>query len=147
MIIVEAEGGQKAQRELCEDSVRYFISRLLPKFRNLEVNIQLIRGLKESEGIYGDCIWEDRNHNPREFTIRVDSAESEDFILDTLAHEMIHVKQYARGELVDMVREPHTCKWMGEILDWTKIKAGDEPWEIEPWSESKQLFEEYKSYK
>ncbi len=118
----------------------------MPRLKNLEVEIELIRNLAGKEGLYGDCTWNDRNHCPRDFTIRMDCNIKLDDIHDTLAHEMIHVKQYVRGELIDLVRSPKMCKWMGELIDWTKLK-NDEPWEKETYERSKLLYEEWKSYK
>ena len=118
----------------------------MPRLKNLEVEIELIRNLADKEGLYGDCTWNDRNHCPRDFTIRMDCNLKLDDIHDTLAHEMIHVKQYVRGELIDLVRSPKMCKWMGELIDWTKLKS-DEPWEKETYERSKLLYEEWKSYK
>jgi hypothetical protein len=144
MIDIEATGGGKKLREEVEDAAFFFLKKLLPRIRNIEINIILKRGLKEKEGLYGDCIWEDRNHRPRVFTIRMDSSVEHDLIFDTLAHEMIHVKQYARGELVDLARASGFSRWKGKMIPW---KSKQEPWEKEPWKRSKKLYEEWKSYK
>jgi hypothetical protein len=144
MIDIEAIGGRKKLREEVEDATFFFLKKLLPRIKTIEINIILKRGLKEKEGLYGDCIWEDKNHRPRVFTIRMDSAVEHDLIMDTLAHEMVHVKQYARGELVDCVRKAGYSRWKGKFYPWNG-KA--EPWEKEPWKRSKKLYEEWKSYK
>jgi hypothetical protein len=74
----------------------------------------------------------------------MDSAVEYDLIMDTLAHEMVHVKQYARGELVDCVRKAGYSRWKGKFYPWN---GKSEPWEKEPWKRSKKLYEEWKSYK
>ncbi len=144
MIIIDVEGGRKAQKAFVKDAGLFYIKRLMPRIKNLTITVKLIRGLTDKDGVCGDCIWEDRNHKPREFTIRIDSKENKEFILDTLAHEMIHVKQYARGELVDLVRKPKMSRFKGKLISW---ESKDEPWEKEPWEKSKALYEDYKSYK
>jgi len=144
MIIIDVIGGTKKLREEVEDATLFFLKRLLPRIKNIEINITLKRGLKDKEGLYGDCIWEDKNHRPRVFAIRMDSSVEHDLIMDTLAHEMVHVKQYARGELVDLVRGAGFSRWKGKMISW---KSSQEPWEKEPWKRSKVLYEEWKSYK
>jgi hypothetical protein len=144
MIIIDVEGGRKAQKAFVKDAGLFYIKRLMPRIKNLAITVKLIRGLTDKDGVCGDCIWEDRNHKPREFTIRIDSKENKEFILDTLAHEMIHVKQYARGELVDLVRKPKMSRFKGKLIPW---ESKDEPWEKEQWEKSKALYEDYKSYK
>jgi hypothetical protein len=144
MIDIEVIGGTKKLREEIEDATFFFLKKLLPRIKTIEININLKRGLKDKEGLYGDCIWEDKNHRPRVFTIRMDSAVDHDLLMDTLAHEMVHVKQYARGELVDLVRGAGFSRWKGEMISW---KSAKEPWEKEPWKRSKVLYEEWKSYK
>jgi len=146
MITLSIRGSNQKIRSELESAFFFYVKRLMPRLKNLEVDIELIRNLADKEGLYGDCSWNDNNHNPRDFTIRIDSYLTLDDIHDTLAHEMIHVKQYVRGELVDLIRSPKMCKWMGELVDWTKLKS-DEPWEKETYERSNVLYEEWKSYK
>ena len=146
MINVSIIGSTKKVREELESAFFFYMKKLLPRTRNIEVEIDLIRNLSGKEGLCGDCTWNDNNHRPRDFTIRIDSSLDLDDIHDTLAHEMIHVKQYAKGELVDLVRSPTSCKWMGKVIDWTKLED-KEPWEIETYERSHKLYEEWKSYK
>lgn len=146
MINISITGSNKKVRTQIESAFFFYMKKLLPRIKNIDVDVEFVRNLAGKEGLYGDCCWNDTNHRPRDFTIRLDSSLDLDTIHDTFAHEMVHVKQYARGELVDMCRAPTTCKWMGETLDWTKLKD-DEPWEIEPNERSNKLYEEWKCYK
>jgi hypothetical protein len=144
MIMVEAEGSTQSRRDKVEDAACFYIKELMPRIKNLELNIQLIPKLDEKDGVDGDCTWEDKNHRPREFTIRLNSSKSLSVILDTLAHEMIHVRQYARGELVDLTRTPGYSRFRGELIKWN---PKNEPWEKEAWECSYELYERWKSYK
>jgi hypothetical protein len=146
MINVSIVGSNKKVREELKSAFFFYMKKLIPRIRNIEVEVELIRNLADKEGLYGDCSWNDNNHRPRDFTIRIDSSLDLENIHDTLAHEMIHVKQYVKNELVDLVRTPTSCKWMGEIIDWTKLED-KEPWEIETYERSHKLYEEWKSHK
>ena len=58
-------------------------------------------------------------------------------LLETIAHEMVHVKQYARGELYQGIRVNKyrwQGKWVGNMDYW------DEPWEIEAHGREAGLF-------
>lgn len=146
MLNVSITGSTKKVRTQIESAFFFYMKKLLPRIRNIDVDIEFIRNLAGKEGLYGDCSWNDNNHRPRDFTIRLDSSMDLDNIHDTFAHEMIHVKQYVKGELVDLVRTPTSCKWMGEIIDWTKLED-KEPWEVETYERSNKLYEEWKCYK
>ena len=102
------------------------------------------------EGTLGDCEWMDDAYSPKEFTIRIatyalKSGKKKPIklkkreILETVCHELVHVKQHAKNEL----QTGHAVaargglkiysKWMGQI--WKpKGKEDhyfDAPWEIE----------------
>ena len=95
------------------------------------LDLKLIANLSTKESVAGDCTWEDNNTRPREFTIRVDSSQALQEMLSTIAHEMVHVKQYARGELKDTSKSCTHCKWKGKTIEWEKMNYYDHPWEIE----------------
>ena len=58
--------------------------------------------------------------------------------MDTIAHEMVHVKQYARNELREHGDSQFT--WLNESVDGTKINYFDLPWEIEAHGREEGLF-------
>lgn len=145
MIYIEASGSNKKIRNETEKACSFFIQRLMPRLKKLDITIELVRNLKEKDGIWGDCVWEDKNHFPRAFTIRLDSAVDYKDLIDTLAHECVHVRQYVRGELVDLARESRKVKWRGKKVDW--YASPSEPWEDEPNKLSPELYREWISYK
>ena len=106
---------------------------------NIHVKIEFVEGL-EDEGTGGDCIWEDDNIRPREFTIQIDKSNDLPYMLTTLAHEMVHVKQFAKGELRDIMRAHSLCKWQGAEYNTEKLEYWDYPWEIEAHGREKGLY-------
>ena len=54
----------------------------------------------------------------------------------TLAHEMVHVKQFAKGHF-QMIDGKHY--WMGKLVT-KRTKYLDQPWEIEAFSKQEILF-------
>ena len=49
-----------------------------------------------------------------------------------LAHEMVHVKQYAKGQMVS--KGSNKCQWMGRVYNMKKTPYLDMPWEVEAFS-------------
>lgn len=63
---------------------------------------------------------------------------TEDEMLKTLAHEMVHVLQYARGELNEEM-----TYWRGRKVNSDEIPYFEQPWEIEAESKGIQLYEAF----
>ena len=68
----------------------------------------------------------------------VDITGSKRRIMETIAHEMVHIKQYAKGELVDLSRCGST-RWLENVVD-TSTNYWDLPWEIEAHGKEPGLF-------
>ena len=139
-MLLHVEGSDKATRKLAELATWWYAEKLMGKrlMNNLEITIKLKNGLSDkTEGL---AIWEDEE-NPlhREFTITLDKTVKIRNLLITLAHEMVHVKQWARGEMYEysaagMVRF-HKTKFNMEDIDYW-----DYPWEIEAYGKQLGLF-------
>jgi hypothetical protein len=128
------------QRQLVKDAVSFVCKKFMPRM-NLEIMIKGIEDLLDKDGTYGDCIWQDDNYRPREFLIRIDNTLPIRTFLETLMHELTHVKQYAKGELGWLSREDITT-WQGQRVS-RKISYYDYPWEIEARGREYGLTEEF----
>lgn len=53
---------------------------------------------------------------------------------------MVHLKQYAKGELKDIFRPARMVKWLGEKYDSDNMDYWEQPWEIEAYGREKGLF-------
>ena len=120
-----------------EEAARFFASQLLHT-RTVD-KIELDLEIENKLDVEGECISEDDHKNPRYFTIRLRKQPLNEMIR-TLAHEMVHVKQYAKNELgkeLSLARGGKglriVTRWQGEY--WTPGTKEDEywdaPWEIE----------------
>ena len=121
-------GGTKRQKDLVTSMVHYCISMLMPRMKTLEITIKLTT----PKGAMGYCLELDNN---RQFEIEINRSLSQRKLLETLAHEMVHVKQYARREL-----HPSTDAWMGKTYNPKKVSYWDLPWEIEAHGREVGLF-------
>ena len=140
-MFISVTGSGKVKREMVEDIANFSLNHLAPRLVNkVEVDIKLIRDLRGKEELSGDCIWEDSSYRPREFIMRVDSSQPIQAMLETVAHEMVHVKQFAKGELKDLSREVNLWKWHGSIVKCNVVNYYDLPWEIEAHGRERGLF-------
>ena len=64
--------------------------------------------------------------------------DTEEEMLKTIAHEMIHCSQYARGELNEEM-----TYWRGRKVNSDEIPYFEQPWEIEAESKGIQLYEAF----
>ena len=74
---------------------------------------------------------------PREFTIDINRNQTQEEILKTIAHELVHVRQYAMGYLNE-----EATMWQGRSMP-RDIEYQDQPWEIEAEDVSDIIYEEY----
>ena len=103
-MLVNITGGTKHLRSLAHSLVEYCAEHLFPNnLKNkITLDIEFSKTLYKEDGILGEIDFDDTNHRPREFTITVDCTGSKRTMMETIAHEMVHLKQYAKGELVDL---------------------------------------------
>jgi len=125
MNYVIAEGGNKTQRDIAEKVVDFMIGQLLPRYRTLNITVEL-KNLNDENAV-GYCMMEDNN---REFTIEVDRKLGIKELVTTICHEMIHVKQYAKKEMDDWSGNG-AARWKGKTFNAEKTDYYNLPWEKE----------------
>ena len=109
---------------------------------NIYLDIKLTKDLKKKEQAYGYChIIDDDLNRPREFMIELDTSMKHSFdqILIWLAHEMVHLKQFVRGELFDYA----TGKVQWKRRMYGNVHYEDQPWEKEAYRLEEKLYEEF----
>lgn len=129
--MIEVKGGSKSQKQYVTSIVNYCIKKLMPRL-DLDIIVKLTDLSKQN--VYGYCNADPegdaaRLDRPRTFEIEIHSKLKLRRLLETVAHEMVHVKQYARGELYQGSRV-NKHRWQGKWLD-KDPDYWDQPWEIE----------------
>ena len=66
MNFIEVNGGNKVQREICHKVAAHMIKKLLPRFRTLDITVNLVTIKSDAIGF---CMMQDTN---REFEIDLD---------------------------------------------------------------------------
>lgn len=136
----------KIQRAIARDVIQFVCHKFMSRYRNLEFTVKGLDTLLTKEYIHGDCIWTDDYVNPRQFLVRIDTTQPLRLFIETLMHELTHVKQWVLGEMKWYVREDGN-RWNGKTVA-KKTKYYDLPWEIEARGREYGLTEEFlTSYK
>jgi hypothetical protein len=79
-------------------------------------------------------------HNDKHATIEIDTGLEEEIMLTTMAHEMVHVKQYIKKELSESKRE--LMLWKGKKVP-AELPYHRCPWELEAYKKQNVLYWEY----
>ena len=135
-MLVTIKGSKKEYRDLVRRAVWFYADKLMSKtlVNTLELTINLTRNLTGKEGAEGLCIWDDWSDirkTPREYTIDLDCSISIRNILINLAHEMVHVKQWVKGEMYEYSSNSNVVRFMKKKYDVNDMDYYDYPWEIE----------------
>jgi hypothetical protein len=115
--------------------------RLLNKIE-LDIEFEVVPGCK------GTTEYIDTNDRPRMFKVTINPNMSKRNQLLTLAHELVHVKQYARGEMKEFLnKEPAAMKWGKDIYYHEQHDYFELPWEIEAYGREVGLYSRYIEHK
>lgn len=117
---------RSAQRRLFLQRVsEYFAQELNLRSSTYSVEIRSVNWLLKTDGALG-CV---TKVGPKHVIMVIDSTSNLKNLLSTLAHEWVHVKQIARGQLKTITRRGKTVKlWRGRACKNDPITS---PWEQE----------------
>lgn len=104
--------------------------------KNLDIEVRFEDQGKMAEG---HCVPLDAERRPRSFEIGINPKLRRYKMLQCLAHEMVHAKQYAKGELSNHLI---TAKWQGKTFKLTNSIEDylNWPWEVEAYGRDRSLY-------
>ena len=130
-------------------SVNFYADALMSKrlHDNIHLTLKFVEFEKKDD--FGDCYPYYDGMTARLFDIRLNKNLSRRRTLETLAHELVHLKQQAKGEWYEYDRSPSCHRWNG-----TRIRVDKEndnsywlaPWEIEAYGMEFGLFRAFRSH-
>lgn len=116
---IEVEGRSRFKNKLAEHVAHYCLKELLPRYKTITVWMNI----GPLDGDEGYCL-EVEN---KTFEIEIsDELPMKEFI-STICHEMVHVKQHVKRELV----ATRTGRQLWKGRDHSKTNYEDQPWEKE----------------
>lgn len=127
--------GRIKNRKRYEEFAEDVVNELLPRPFKREINIHF--WFTKNVGAMGYCQMEDKD----EILITIDNTYDPELVVGTIAHELVHAKQYIRGEL-----NAEMTRWMKQEIPYgprggLKIKYKDQPWEMEAFEKEMWLKE------
>lgn len=137
-MIIEYSGFCKKQNKILDEAVPFFAEKLI-RSRTLSVlELSFVRTDMEECGV---CEYETTNINPRSFIIEISKKVKGDEFVKTIAHELVHVKQYVRGELKERYKPRSHLLWYDNVVEMTKEGHYNSPWEVEARELEEKLFD------
>ena len=122
-VFIFTNGGKKSQRQLVENITSWYINTKLPRYKNLNIEIDL-ENINDAQGFCTEI-------DNREFHIQIDKRLRGDDFVTCLFHELTHVEQHLRNKFGIKDEVDH--------LDYF-----DRPYEIDAYEKQEQLLEEYR---
>jgi hypothetical protein len=136
---IYTKGSTRKTQKIVKDLTRFCADMLMSKrlVDGLLVRVEFIKDLDNEYD--GDCEYVDEESRPKEFLIRVNDSLKLSKKLRTICHEMVHVKQYATGEMKYMSRPARFTKFQGMLYP-DELEYWDSPWEIEAFGREPGLY-------
>ena len=122
-VFIFTNGGTKSQRQLTEDITSWYINTKLPRYKNLNIEIDL-ENINDAQGFCTEI-------DNREFHIQIDKRLQGDDFVTCLFHELTHVEQHLRNKF-------------GIKNEVDHLHYFDRPYEIDAYAKQEQLLEEYR---
>lgn len=122
-------------------AVKFFVEQALGP--RLAKNVKIFLEWRRYPGEKGHCEWRDQNAYPREFSIGCNPDLKRPTALKTLAHEVWHVEQMARGRLMDCLRDSRFSRWKKRVVDEERVPYSKLPWEREAYKMEERLYRRY----
>lgn len=129
------------KQALIENAILFFAENLISKrtSKTLEIDVHVTNSSAD-----GFCEYNDSNINPRSFTIVLDKNLTGNELIKTIAHELVHVKQYVKGELKERYKPKHHHLWHNKKFTVNDSNYNDVPWEVEAREFEIKLFNIYR---
>ena len=141
MVEIHIRGGGKKQRRIVHEAIEWAAYDLHHKRMadNLEIEAEILN----LGDMAGYCIWSDSNIAPRSFELELNVKQSDEDLIVTVMHEMVHVWQYATGRVRERFRPMHRQIWKNSSRWYGDTKYSELPWEREAYKLQEELYDKY----
>ena len=135
---VIVQTSSKVKKDFLKVVTLYYVQYLNLTRSRYTVTVRLVPKLKRESKVYGMTYRIATKH----LMVDIDSRLNLDDMIGTLAHEMVHVKQFALGQLREgkVIKGTQTWVWCGKQV---KKPYHTQPWEIEAYSKEIDLINEF----
>ena len=133
---------RKSDRKLLIDAcINFYAQELKINKNKFCLIVKSIRGLIKNTDAAGSAYHVPkylRNDklSSKMYFMQLDSGIEMEKLIQTIAHEMVHIKQFVKGQITYKGRSMY---WLGNRVVKSRINYYDQPWEIDAWSKEKVL--------
>ena len=127
-------------KHMFQRAIEYYSNELMNPQLVHNIRIHMKYGRMLEKGNAGECEIVGESLTPRKFKIGINPSKDREDVFKTLAHEMVHVKQYAYKELKYQIRSLDKMIWKGRYVNEDKVKYERLPWEKEAFTKEDILF-------
>lgn len=140
---------QNLSKKLCRAAAHYFAKQLFSKKVNKKVQVTIrFDRLRQKENCWGVAEFIGPSWCPRKFQITIDQNLSYANSLKTLAHELVHVKQWVEGRMFDFSDGRVIFHKKTYSKTWIRTsRYFDMPWEVEAMSNENDLLQKFRQQK
>jgi len=141
---ISIKGGTEEQKLHAKQFCKFFAKKFFKDELSKLISVKIDHNPYNDNDL-ADCVWTDEETPPKKFHIQLFLPEEISLVnyLRTIAHEMVHIKQFAKGELRQLPSTNNEiCKWHGSRYEW-EMHYWDRPWEIEAHGREKGLVIDY----
>jgi hypothetical protein len=125
-------------RKKQEKALNFFAERLFSSqmIGNLHIRVKFVSNSNDHGAVYVD----DYNviGQPRYFIMEIAKEDSLNTQIQTMAHEMVHIRQFVRNEINEEL-----TKWKSRRVNSDVVPYKDLPWEIEANKLGDRMYEEF----
>lgn len=127
---------KSARREFIEAALAFYIKELkLTRSRYL-LTVLIEKDMAKNQKMHGGVI----QVSDKIIGMVLDSRLSMYQLVQTIAHEMIHVKQFARGRLRNKILNKKMVNvWQGKVYKDNDLAYHCRPWELEAFRQEREL--------
>lgn len=120
---------RESRKSIANRALAFFKDAMFYERPRLATNVHVTLHMSKNLDAMGYCDYDDDESRPRDFRILLDRSIDKVDIVETIAHEMVHVWQFATGKLVDLA--DGRSKYDGHKYDRDDMPYGELPWEVE----------------
>lgn len=136
---IDIRGGSASQKKRVDSFVRFCVQKLVPRISYLDIQVNLC-AIKSGDLGYCNVLRSkgERCDRPRSFMLEIHKHQPLRKMLETIAHEMVHIKQFASSQLY--LSANGRSRWNMKWINVKKIEYWDLPWEIDAHGRETGLF-------
>lgn len=126
------------------DAVYFYLRKLLGKSMSQKITLDILieKDLLKTYEMYAAISPLEAETRPKHYELEIDARLPKKQFLVSLAHEMIHLKQFAKDQMKDLETKKMT-RWLGEYYVEENLDYWSRPWEKEAHENELLLYKSY----